>query len=202
MTTDIADIEAVRTACGITDHDDDLWLAGVLAAVSEAIETITGRWFAPRAGTYYFDAAADPYTLEVPQGVASITYLGVATSDQPGDGTGTYTEIASGYYLDPPVQERRNGAPATRITLSTTAGAQFPTNGERRAIKATCVLGAYSPRVAQIAVAATVRAFRARSSGGADYTIVGPDGGMKILRDLAPSELEELRNVFGAPMVA
>lgn len=200
-TTDIVTIESVRLACGIADTADDLWLGGVIAAVSEAIEAVTGRWFAPRSATYYFDATGDPYTLEVPQGVVSLSYLGYATSDQPDGGTGTYTAITA-YYLDPPAQDRRAGAPATRITLSQTGGVQFPWGWTvKRGIKATGVFGAASPRVSQIATAAIIRAYRARSSGGADYAIIGPDGGMKILRDFAPAELAELRDMFGVPTV-
>jgi len=203
-TTDIVTIEAVKSACGITGAQDDLWLGGVIAAVSEAVEAVTGRWWAPRSATYYFDATGDPYTLEVPQGITSLSYLGYATTDQPDGGTGTYTTIpATAYYLDPPARDRRNGAPATRITLGESSGVQFPWGWiVKRGIKATGVFGATSPRVTQIATSAVIRAFRARSSGGADYAIIGPDGGMKILRDFAPSELEELRNTFGVAVVA
>jgi hypothetical protein len=201
--TDLVTIEAVKSACGITGTQDDLWLGGVIAAVSEAVEAVTGRWWAPRSATYYFDASGDPWTLEVPQGIVSLSYLGYATTDQPDGGPGTYTTIAStAYYLDPPAQDRRNGAPATRIVLSQTGGYQFPWGWPvKRGIKATGVFGASSPRIVQIATAACIRAFRARSSGGADYVILGEGGGMKILRDFAPAELEELRNTFGAPVI-
>ena len=205
MTTDIVTIAVVKDACGITGTQDDLWLGGVVAAVSEAIEAVTGRWWAPRSATYYFDATGDPWTFEVPMGVVSVTYLGYATADQPDGGTGTYTEVTAGsYYLDPPAQLRRNGAPATSIVLSQSGAYQFPSWGwtVKRGIKVTGVFGASSPRVTQIATAACIRAFRARSSGGADYVILGEGGGMKILRDFAPSELEELQNTFGAPRVA
>jgi len=201
--TDIVTIESVKDACGITNADTDLWLGGVISAVSEAIEAVTGRWFAPRSATYYFDAGHDDDCLETPMGVVSLSYLGVATADQPDGGTGTYTAIpAASFYLDPPVQNRRNGAPAYRIVLSETGAYRFPYWGQKRAIKATGVFGATSPRVSQIATAACIRAYRAKLSGGADYSIVGLDGGMKILRDFAPSELEELRHTFGAPVVA
>jgi hypothetical protein len=202
-TTDVVTLEAVKTACGITDTQDDRWLGDIIAAVSEAIEAVTGRWWAPRSATYYFDASGDPYTLEVPQGIVSLSYLGYATTDQPDGGTGTYTTIpATAYYLDPPAQDRRNGAPATRVTLSTSGGYQFPWGWTaKRAIKATGVFGATSPRVTQIATAAVIRSYRARGSGGADYAVIGPDGGMKILRDFAPAELAELRNMFGVPTV-
>jgi hypothetical protein len=201
--TDIVSLPDVKAACGILDTDSDLWLGGVISAVSEAVEAVTGRWFAPRSSTWYFDAADDDDCLEVPMGVVSLSYLGVATTDQPDGGTGTYSAIpATAYYLDPPVQQRRNGAAAYRITLSETAGYQFPYLGQKRSIKATGIFGAPSPRISQIATAACIRAWRAKLSGQADYAIIGLDGGMKILRDFAPSELEELRNTFGAPVGA
>ena len=201
-TTDIVTLSDVKAACGILDNDADLWLGTVISAVSEAVEAVTGRWFAPRSATYYYDAAWDDDCLDVPIGVVSISYLGVATTDQPDGGTGTYSAIpATAYYLDPPVQQRRAGAPAYRIVLSETGGYRFPYLGEKRSIKITGVFGAPSPRVAQIATAAVIRAWRARLSGGADYAIIGTDGGMKILRDFAPSELEELRNTFGVPVI-
>src|SRR5512137_974537 len=155
-TTDLVTIEAVKSACGITGTQDDLWLGSVIAAVSEAVEAVTGRWWAPRSTTYYFDATGDPYELEVPQGIASCSYLGVATSDQPDGGTGTYSTIpATAYYLDPPTQSRRNGAPATWVRLSPTSGYQFPWGwAVKRGIKVTGVFGASSPRVTQIATSA------------------------------------------------
>lgn len=201
--TDIVDIEDLRATCGSADRDADLWLSGVVAAVTEAVEAVTGRWFTPRSTTLYFDASPDAYELPVPVGVVSLSYLGTATSDQPDDGSGTYTEIPAGsFWLDPPLQARKLGAAATCVTLSRSGAYAFPSNGERRSIKATGVFGAPSPRVSQIATSAIVRAFRARESGGVDYAIVGPNGGMKILRDFAPAELEELRNAHGEPLVA
>lgn len=202
-TTDIVTLADVKAACGITDNGSDLWLGGILAAVTEAVEAVTGRWFATRSTTLYFDGGGDAYELPIPVGVATVTYLGIGTGDQPDAGSGTYTEIpAASYWKDPPLQERKTGAPATRITLSRLGGYMFPTNGERRAIKVTGTFGAPSPRVSQIATAAIIRAHRARLSGGADNVIIGVDGGMRVLRDFAPSELEELRNVHGVALVA
>jgi hypothetical protein len=195
----LVEMDALARSIGIVDHDDDLWLAGVLSAVTDAIEIETGHWFVSRgAATSYFDAPDDEDEMHVPQGISTVTYLGVAQTDQPDTGLGAYSQITSGIYLDPPVQDRRNGEPATWITLGSSAPFRFPTGEIKRAVKITATWGwtAVPPRVAQIATAAITRAFRARTSGGADYAIVGPDGGMKILRDFAPAELEELRRAY------
>ncbi len=199
--TDIVSVATVKAQLGITDAVDDAWLGGVVTAVTEAIENTTGRWFTARATTLYFDGSADASALEVPLGVSAITYLGYATTDQPDSGTGTYTEITTGIYLDPPAQDRRFGASASRIVLGGSSVGRFPTSG-KRTIKATGSFGSPSTRASQIATNAIARAYRARKSGGADLAVVGPEGGMKILRDFAPAELEELHGSYGIAMVA
>jgi hypothetical protein len=52
--------------------------------------------------------------------------------------------------------------------------------------------------VAQLAANAVTRCYRARASGGADLAVVGPDGAMRTLKDIAPAELAELVRDFGA----
>lgn len=208
----LATLWQVKDALGIGQADaaDDLWLANALEQVSDAIESqpVTGRWFRSRgATTYLFDSdqvEAGGLRLRVPMGLQAITYLGVAWSDQPDDGTGTYSEITRSVYLNPPLQLRQRGDPAYAIELGRQANLYFPTYPARRCVKVTGTWGyaAVPPRVAQVAIAAVVRAYRARSSGGADYAIVGADGGMKILRDLAPAELAELRATYRVPAVA
>lgn len=195
----LTDLEALHRACGIDDGREDVWLSVAASAVTDAVEIETGHWFVSRGTqTYYFDAPDDEDEMPVPQGISSLAYLGIAATDQPDDGTGVYVPVTTGVYLDPPAQSRRNGEPATRITLGRTAARFFPTADEKRCVKVTAAWGWASvpPRVAQIATAAVVRAWRAKSSGGADYAVVGPDGGMKILRDFAPAELQELRRAY------
>ena len=190
----------VKAQFSIPDTRDDVWLATVIDAVGDAMEAVTGRYLWKRSAvTSYFDGSPDPYTLAVPIGISTISYLGVAWADQPDDGTGIYTSVPLAWvYLDPPAQLRNPGWPATAITVSPRSGISLPTGG-KRLVKATGDWGPQSvaPRVGQIALAAVGRAWLTRRNGGADYAVAGPDGGMKLLRDLAPAELEELYSTFG-----
>lgn len=199
-TGDLTTLASVKAQAGITTTSEDAFLTPVIAAVSSAIETLTGRWLAPRGSTsLYFDVdpAGDAQRLRVPMGLQSVSFIGTAWQDQPDDGSGAYTAITAGVYLQPAVQDRVDDDwPATAVELGYLANAFFYPG--HRTVKITGAWGwaATPPRVAQIAATAVVRAWRAKTSGGADYTIIGADGGQKILRDLAPSELAELRAAY------
>ena len=134
----IIDVDLVKRQLGISDERDSLWLANAIASVGDAMEMTTGRFLWPRGtATYLFDASDSPWQMQLDIGVQSVSLLGIAWIDQPDDGSGTYTTVpAARYYLDPPVQLRQPGYPATRITLAATAGISFPTSG-RRVIKVT-----------------------------------------------------------------
>ena len=217
MTTDLTDLGAVKLQLGIADTSDDAWLALAITAVSRVMEAATFRWLAPRGTlTRYFDGtlvrnqgnqagsvpafygpAWQPQygrVLPVRDGITSLVYLGVSDVDQPDDGTGSYTQITRGYHLRGAYHD---GWPFTRIELDTSASRLLPTAGYN-AVKVTAPWGpaAVLPRVGQIATNATTRAYRARTSGGADLAIVGADGAMKLLKDIAPAEMAELVAVF------
>ena len=188
--TDLTSLEDVKRQAGIADALDDLWLAGAIAAVSSVMETATKRWLAPRGTlTRLFDGglARDPSVLPVPHGLQSLTYLGVADTDQPDDGTGAYTAITTGYYLRGRLAD---GWPATRIELGATATRGFPSSGYN-AIKVTGAWGpeAVLPRIRELATSAVVRAYRAKADGrgSPDIAVVGPEGGLTVLRRIAPA---------------
>lgn len=199
MSEGLTTIEDVKRQLGIrpTDSVDDAWLAKAIESVSAAIETETGTWLAPRtATTMILDGAAaeDGWLLRTPLGLDAVTYVGVATTDQPDDGSGTYTQITSGVYLR---GRRYPDWPAMRIELSTIAGRRFPLTG----YAVTKVTGDWGfaevpPRVAEIATIAVVRAFRARSDGNPDVAIAGMDGAVRILRRIAPAEMDELLRTY------
>lgn len=211
---DLATLDSVKLQIGIADTRDDAWLATAITAVSAIMETACRRWLAPRGTlTRLFDgilvgtapatgstsASFGPMwirqggrSLQVPDGLSSLAYLGVAESDQPDDGTGTYQQISRGVHLRGAF---RDGWPHTRIELDGTAPRLLPSTGYS-VIKATGSWGpaAVYPRIAELAAIAVTRAYRARSegSGSADIAVVGPDGGMRILRRIAPAEMAEL----------
>jgi hypothetical protein len=210
----IATLASVKSQLDLPDSDNesDGWLSGAIEAAGDAIESpaVTGRWFRTRgSATLLFDASsvrAQGRELLVPMGLQAVTYLGAASTDQPDDGTGSYTAITTGFYLDPPAQDRPDGAPAYSVSLGSTAGRWLPSGDWKRCVKVTGTWGwAVVPdRVAQIAIHAVVRSFRARQdgSGAPDLAIAGPDGGMRILRDFSPAELAELRAAWRVPVVA
>ena len=161
------------------------------------MESAVKRWLAPRGTvTKYLDGALvseDASSLFVRDGFSAVTYLGYASTDQPDDGSGTYTAIPT-YYLRGRLGE---GWPATRITVGT--GYALPVCGHN-VVKVTGSGGpaAIYPRVQELATIAVVRAFRARSdgSGSPDVAVVGPAGGITILRRIAPAEMDELVNAY------
>ena len=157
---------------------------------------MTGRRLRPDPATgtktVYLDYWGDGTTLWMPQGVRSVTYLGVAGNDQPDGGTGTYTQITSGYYIDPPDQQRSPGWPGTRISLGYTAGSQFYCG--RRTVKITGAFGwaAVPATVRAIAEMLVVSAYRARSSGGLSSYTVGVEGERTYSRMLTTGDLKTL----------
>ena len=131
----IIPLDDLRVQLGFKDGDngDDLWLVGAVESVAEAIESplVAGRWFRTRgAVTLLFDAESvsrHGRYIDLSMGLQALTYLGVAWGDQPDDGTGTYTEIVSGVYLDPPAHARQPGEPASRISLGHSSASLLPT---------------------------------------------------------------------------
>lgn len=154
--------------------------------VQDEIETYCHRRFRPDplygTTTHYFDGSGTS-RLHIARGIRSLTSLGIASDDQPSDGTGTgYTAVTvSRVYLDPPTSERDDGWPALWLTLGSTAEVgYFPP--VRHGVKAVGAFGpAASPRAIQgVAVRYTHRRVLARQSG--QTGAIGPDaeGGFRM----------------------
>lgn len=187
----ICSLYDVKQRLGVADTDDDEELLEYIRAVTVDIETVTGRDFTGTRSdvTVRFDTQAG-YTLYMPQGITSVTTLKVAMTDQPDTG-GTYETLAAAdFVLRPSSASRSPGWPATSVRRIDGGIFYDAVNG----VELTGRTGwaAVPSNVARIGANAVVRAWRARSSGGADYAIAGPDGGMRMLRYLSPEDRDLL----------
>lgn len=200
----LADVRHLVPNLAATDTSPDEDLLEYIATVTDDIIGYCERGFLPDPATgtktVYLDYAGDGSTLWLPRGVRSVTYLGVASSDQPGDGTGIYTEITTGYYLDPPEHERSRGWPATRITLGSLAARSFEAG--KRTVKLTGAFGwaAPPPRVSQIAARAVYLLWQAQNSPSNALAIASPDGSaIRLLHTYHPKDVEYL-DTFRTPV--
>jgi len=131
----VADVKQ-RLGIAASDTKDDEWLAAQVRGITEEIEGPggIGRRLRPDpltgTKTIYLDYDGDGWTLWMPRGVRSITYLGVASSDQPADGSGTYTR--SRRLLHRPTDTSAPTVPGTQVTLGSR---RPPTHLGRRTIR-------------------------------------------------------------------
>jgi len=191
----LCDLEDVKRRLAIPDTGDDPWLLSAIASVTDEIQSVTGRSFLPDppsgTKTVYLDYFGDGMTLFLPRGIRSVTYLGVAAIDQP-DSTGTYTEVTTGYYLDPPDLRRSPGWPATRLSLGWVSG--FRLYRGRRTIKLTGAFGwaTVPPVIRDIAEMLVVSRYRARGSGGTSSFTIGVEGERTYQRVLTTDKIPAL----------
>jgi hypothetical protein len=176
-----------------TTHDETI--LECIGQSTAAIQSYTGRRFArnPASGTttFLFDVTRATRTLWVPKGIAEASLLEVAT--QTGGAFSTVT--AGDWFLDPPATERDHGWPATRIVLS-----DIPTGGVtyfypgKRVVRVTMAEGwaAIPPDISAIAQRASEGAYLAKGSGASGVTLVGATGGMTVLRNIAPADMDTL----------
>lgn len=182
----------VKSRAGITDSTDDTEIGLIVDQVNMYIESTTGRVLAPISGTptRYYDVAEASETLYIPEGIRSVTSLGIAayTDDD-------YTTIAATDYFLRPLRPMP-GWPYTQIRLSDRpAGsyAQFPVGYETVKIQGQFGWAAIPDDVAEVAVTIAVRAWAARQAGQSD--IVGTDefGRPVISRYVAGRDRDTLR---------
>ena len=182
--------------------DDELILEKIRQVGAE-INLVTGRLFTrtPASGTttYLFDVPCFGNELRIPKGIAAATVLEVATQTQPESG-GTYSTVTTAeWFLRPVIAEREFGWPATRIVISNLSGSRFY-QGYNTA-RVTMALGwdAVPYDIQAIAQRAVVRSYLAKGSEGPDRAVIGPGGGMTVLRNLSPADRETLARYTALP---
>lgn len=197
----------VKQALGITatDTTEDENILEFIREVSAEIQDYTGRRFArnPSSGTATFllEVTSDGQTLYVPQGIAALTTLEVATSSQPETG-GTYTTVtAADVFLRPYSTSRSYGWPATSIQIADTSGSQFYTGQNTVRIVGALGWDKVPANIAAIARRAVIGGFLGKGSGAANQAIVGPSGQMLVLRGIGPED-QRVLDRFRIPSIA
>jgi hypothetical protein len=159
---------------GLADAAEDALLTELIEQASDYMQELAGRGFTPEAGVTYLTDTAAGSTIPVARGIRAVTALLVARTDQPDDGTGTYTAIdAADILLRPSPIDRRPGWPATAIMLrGTSARLSEAINGAK--ITGDFGFVAVPPAVQAIALDAVAAAYTAKEAGDSDA--IGADG--------------------------
>ncbi|HET7031112.1 MAG TPA: hypothetical protein VFI34_11420 [Candidatus Limnocylindrales bacterium] len=151
---------------GTTDAVDDGLLGELIDQVTDWIQEFTGRHFIAEVGaTYIVDTTAGSF-IDVRRGVRAVTTLSLATSDQPDDGSGTYTAVtAADVLLRPSPMDRRPGWPATGILIkgSTTGRLVTALNGAK--IVGDFGFASVPPAIQAVALDAVATAYTTRRAG-------------------------------------
>jgi hypothetical protein len=201
----ICSLYDVKQRLGIADSSttEDENLLEIIRSVTADIQVYTGRRFvrSPLSGTttFYFDVERYGRTLRIPQGIATMSTLEVATTSQPETG-GTFTTVSStSWFLRPVTAERDFGWPATSVVLSDLSGSYFYPG--YNTVRATMALGwATVPSdVETIGQNMVVANHMAKASGG-PAALIGPTGAMTVLRNLSPEDRGKLDR-YRTPLV-
>lgn len=164
----------IKSRLLITDATDDALLTELNEQACDFIQELTGRQFVATSAVTYLIDTRPGSLIRVPRGVRTITSLGLATSDQPDDGTGTYTAVvAADIVLRPSAFERKPGWPATEIWIRGSAGrCSLAINGAK--IIGDWGFSVVPPVVQAVALDAITAAYTARQAGDSDA--IGADG--------------------------
>jgi len=179
----------------LSDTTQDENILEWIRQVSDFIVGLTGRKFAPDplSGTKTIRLHTRAgLSLWIPQGIRSITTLGIAVDDQPASG-GTYTTATStDYYLDPPEFDRDRGWPATRIGLRRNASARF--YDAAYGVEITGAFGwASAPgEIRAIAISLVMAVAREGGASGGDVVTVGIGGERTFERALSTKDWRTL----------
>lgn len=118
MADQLGTVSGVKTRAGITDATDDALLQILLESVSAFVQDRCRRRLLPETVTNVVIDVGPGSQISIPRGVRSVSSLALATSDQPDDGSGTYTAVAAAdIMLRPSSLFRRPGWPADTILI-------------------------------------------------------------------------------------
>jgi hypothetical protein len=180
------------SALASTDTTLDEEILEYIRQATALIENRTGRFFTadPLSGasTFYLNGTGTD-RIHIPRGIRSITSIAFATSDQPSDGSGTYSSItATRVYLEPEPIQRLRGWPAFWIVLGTNAETTF-FPAVRYGVKLVAATGwAASPYdIQQVGLDLVVAAHRGRGAAGYDAITMNA-GGERVFSGMLSAE--------------
>lgn len=181
-----------RLGIAPTDKNQDEDLLEIIRQVSTEIMDYTGRLFArsPMTGTVaeLFEVPEDGSDLWIPQGIAEVSEVAIATSTQPSVG-GTYTVVPTAeWFLRPLPGDRSPGWPATRIVISDLSAYRFYKGFNAARITLARGWPTVPSNISAVALRATVTNHMSKGVAGGGPAIVGPSGAMTILRDISPKD--------------
>lgn len=160
----------VKTRIGITDATDDALISEVIDQVSDEIQQFTGRKLVAEAATTYYLDTTIGHSIAIPRGIRAVSSMGIAATDQPDDGSGTYLAVTlTDILLRPASIERKPGWPATELRLkSGPIDTRLPL---RTAANGAKIVGDFGfattpPAVVRIALEAAAAEYLDRTRGG------------------------------------
>lgn len=168
MADQLVTLAQIKTRLAVTDATDDTLLGELNDQAADYIQELTGRKFVAEAGATYYVDTRPGSVIRVRRGIRTVTSLSLATSDQPDNGSGTYTAVAAAdIALRPPSLDRKPGWPATEIwILGTTGRLSLAINGAK--IVGDFGFATVPPAVQAIALDAITAAYTARQAGDSD----------------------------------
>lgn len=174
MADQVVTTAQVKARLEVADATDDTLISELIDELTDWLQDVTGRKLVPEAGATYYVDTAPGSVIEVKRGIRVVTSLAIATSDQPDDGSGTYTAVAAAdVLLRPSSIERKPGWPAQRILIRGTTG-RLTTALNGAKIVGDFGFAAPPPTIQAVAFDAIVTAYTSHRGGASD--VIGGDG--------------------------
>lgn len=172
---DLVTLAQLKARLDISDVTDDVLLAELISDVSDWINDFVRPYYlAPEPATTYLIDTVAGSVIDWPRGIRIVTSLAIATTDQPDDGSGTYTTVvAADIFLRPLPQDRQPGWPPTQIVLRGTGTGRLVSARNAAKLVGDGGFAAVPNRVQEIALDALTVAYTTRGRAGAG--VIGED---------------------------